>query len=103
LEQWQAAKEIGVSTATYRNWEVNRSVPAVKHLPTAIAFLDYDWRGSGETFGDRVRTVRTERGLSIRAAAAELGIDPTTLRRCEVGTGALSRSMLARIESWARQ
>jgi len=37
---------MGVNTATYRNWEVNRSVPAVKHLPAAIAFLGYDWRGS---------------------------------------------------------
>jgi DNA-binding XRE family transcriptional regulator len=103
LEQWQAAKEIGVSTATYRNWEVNRAAPTVKHLPGAIAFLGYDWRGSGETFGARVRIVRTERGLSIRAAAAEIGIDPTTLRRCEIGAGALPRSMRARIDSWSRQ
>jgi hypothetical protein len=47
--------------------------------------------------------VRTDRGLSIRATAAEIAIDPTTLRRCEIGMSALSRSMQARIDSWARQ
>lgn len=71
LEQWQAAKEIGVSVATYRNWEVNRSVPAVKHMPGAIAFLGFDWRISNDSFGNQVRSTRTQRGLSIRRAAGQ--------------------------------
>lgn len=100
LEQWQAAAEIGVSVATYRNWEVNRASPAVKHLPRAIAFLGHDWRDSAETFGARVRAVRTARGLSLRGAAVEIGIDPTTLRHCETDQGTMLRSVKARIASW---
>jgi transcriptional regulator with XRE-family HTH domain len=102
LEQHDAAAEISVSVATYRNWEVNRSVPTVKHIPRAIEFLGFDWRDSGETFGERLRAVRTRRGLSIRAAAVEIGVDPATLRRCETNIGTLSRSVKERIESWIR-
>jgi DNA-binding XRE family transcriptional regulator len=100
LEQWQAAKEIGVSTATYRNSEVNRSGPAVKHLPGAIAFLGYDWRVSNSSFGDQLRSKRTRRGLSTRVAAKEIEVDPTTLRRCETENGAVSRSVRTRIDAW---
>jgi DNA-binding XRE family transcriptional regulator len=100
LEQWQAAKEIGVSVATYRGWEVNRAAPIVKHLPDAIAFLGFDWRDSNDSFGDQIRTTRTRRGLSIREAASEIGIDPTTLRRWEVGDGLPSAALRGVIETW---
>jgi DNA-binding transcriptional regulator YiaG len=100
LEQWQAAKEIGVSTATYRNWEVNRSVPTVKHLPGAITFLGYDWRLSDGTFGDRVRNARTGRGLSIRQLAAALGVDPSTLARWEANDGMPSAALRPIIHVW---
>jgi transcriptional regulator with XRE-family HTH domain len=100
LEQWQAAKEIGVSTATYRNWEVNRNLPTVKHLPGTIAFLGYDWRSSNGSFGNRVRTARTGRGLSIPEAAAAIGIDPTTLRRWEIGEGSPSLPLRQRLDRW---
>jgi transcriptional regulator with XRE-family HTH domain len=53
LQQREAAEEIGVSVATYRGWEVNRSVPTVKHLPDAIAFLGFDWRDSSDSFDVR--------------------------------------------------
>jgi DNA-binding transcriptional regulator YiaG len=100
LEQWQAAVEIGVSTATYRNWEVNRSVPTVKHLPAAIAFLGYDWRSSNGTFGDRVRTARTGRGLSIRQLAAAIGADSSTLARWEANVGIPSAALRPIIHAW---
>ena len=100
LEQWQAAVEIGVSVATYRGWEVNRRVPTVKHLPGAIAFLGFDWRDSNDSFGGQIRMTRTRRGLSIREAASQIGIDPTTLRRWEVGDGLPSATLRRAIETW---
>jgi DNA-binding XRE family transcriptional regulator len=100
LEQWQAAKEIGVSTATYRNWEVNRSVPTVKHLPAAITFLGRDWREFNSSLGARVRATRTQRGLSIIEAAGEIGVDPTTLRRWEVEVGEPSLSLRPLLAAW---
>jgi DNA-binding XRE family transcriptional regulator len=79
---------------------VNRSVPTVKHLPDAIAFLGFDWRDSSDSFGVQIRMTRTRRGLSIREAASELGIDPTTLRRWEVGDGLPSAALRGPIETW---
>jgi len=99
LEQWQAAAEIGVSVATYRNWEVNRSVPMVKHLPGAITFLGFDWRDSNGTFGARVRIARTQRGLSIRKAASLIGIDPTTMGRWEIDEGSPSPALRRKIDA----
>jgi transcriptional regulator with XRE-family HTH domain len=100
LQQWEAAKEIGVGVAAYRNWEVNRSVPTVKHLPGAIAFLGYDWRTSNGTFGDRVRTARTGRGLSIRKLAAEIGVDASTVARWETNEGMPSAALRPIINAW---
>lgn len=40
------------------------------------------------------------RGLTIREASFEIGVDPATLRRCETGSGTLSRLVKTRIESW---
>jgi len=100
LEQWEAAKQIGVSVATYRGWEVNRAAPTVKHLPGAITFLGFDWRDSNDSFGVQIRMTRTRRGLSIREAASELGIDPSTLRRWEVGDGLPSAALRRAIETW---
>lgn len=100
LEQWEAADEIGVSVATYRNWEVNRSVPTVKHLPGAIAFLGFDWRVATDDFGGRVRAARTRCGFSIRQLAATLGIDPSTLARWESNEGLPSAALRAVIDDW---
>ena len=72
LEQRDAAAEIGVSVATYRNWEVNRFIPTVKHLPATIAFLGYDWRESDGTPGGRLRLARAARGLTIRRLSEDL-------------------------------
>jgi len=77
----EAASWIGVSVATYRGWEVNRSVPAVKHLPGVIAFLGYDWRPPATTSSMALRRTRTAKGLALKALARELHIEWTTLRR----------------------
>ncbi|HEX7157676.1 MAG TPA: helix-turn-helix transcriptional regulator, partial [Edaphobacter sp.] len=41
LAQREAAKDIGISVKTYCGWETNRTMPALIHLPAAIAFLGY--------------------------------------------------------------
>ena len=102
LEQWEAAAAIGVTPATYRNWEMNRTIPMVKHLPGAIVFLGSDWRNGPTTFGERLRATRTRRGLSITEAAAQLGVDPTTLRRWEIDTGTPSSALQPLINAWLR-
>jgi transcriptional regulator with XRE-family HTH domain len=85
LEQWQAAEQIGISVATYRNWEVNRSEPDLRHIPAAIRFLGFDWRLSDASLGARIGLARTAAGLSIKQLAARLGADPSTVSGWETG------------------
>jgi DNA-binding transcriptional regulator YiaG len=51
--------------------------------------------------GDLLRTLRLRRGLSLRAAAAELGVSPSTLSRWErsetVPSGTHLRRLLERL------
>lgn len=42
-----------------------------------------------------VRTVRTARGVSIRALGRSLGVDPMTVRRLEAGEGVHASTALA--------
>ena len=100
IGQAEAAVRIGVSAATYRGWEVNRREPTVRSLPGAINFLGRDWRAIPATFGGRIRILRTRNGLSIRALAQALKIDPTTLRRWEDGSGPPSANLRTRVDAW---
>ena len=100
LEQKQAAKEIGTTLATYRNWEMNRSAPALKHLPGAIAFLGYDWRQEAPSLGDRIRRMRTAARLSIRDLAEVLGSDASTVAGWEAGTSTPSKRWADKLQAW---
>jgi DNA-binding transcriptional regulator YiaG len=81
------ARELGVTTKTYRNWErgVSHSV-AVRHLPGVIRFLGYDPRPEPHGFPERLRFVREGRGLSIEGLGALLGIVPSTVLAWEQGS-----------------
>jgi len=102
LEQLQAAKEIGVSTATYRSWEVNHSVPALKYLPAAIAFLGYDWRPAPHSFGESLRFKRTSLGWSLRELALRARVDWTTIRAWECGKQRPTRRLFAAVMERSR-
>lgn len=99
LDQKAAAKEIGVTHATYCNWEVNRTEPDLRHMPAAIRFLGFDWRPKSMSLGARIRRIRTAAGLSIRTLAAIVGLDPSTLGECETGFREPSRRSAAKLEA----
>ena len=46
---------------------------------------------------DALRVIREQRGLSVRALAAEVGVAPSTISRLESGQRVGSLSMVARI------
>jgi transcriptional regulator with XRE-family HTH domain len=100
LEQRQAAEEIGVALATYRNWEVNRKVPDLRLIPRAIRFLGYDWRQVPDDFGGKIWHARTAEGLCLPELAAKLGISPDTLLAWEANEHRPSPTLLKRVEGW---
>ena len=98
LEQREVAGKLGVSSGTYRSWEVNRSKPALKHLPRAIAFLGYDWRARSNSFAESLRLKRTRLGWSLRDLARRAGVDWTTIRAWERDQHRPTSGALAAVE-----
>jgi transcriptional regulator with XRE-family HTH domain len=100
LDQRAAADEIGISVATYRGWETNRTRPDLLNMPAAIRFLGFDWRTHDASLGARIRRARTAAGLSLRQLAARLRTDPTTVRGWEIGLHAPTVASRARLDRW---
>jgi transcriptional regulator with XRE-family HTH domain len=100
LEQRDAAKEIGVSVATYCGWETNRRVPDVRNIPAAIRFLGHYWRPSGTGLGERIRRTRTAIGLSITELANLLHMDGSAVRGWEAGLHSPSKRSAEKIHAW---
>lgn len=95
LFQSQVAAQIGVHALTICNWESNESRPAVKYIPAIIGFLGYDPPVATRSLPERLIASRRALGLTQRQLAAELGIDPSTIRGWERGEHKPSRKMMA--------
>ena len=52
LWQKQVAEQIGVTTCTITNWELNRTEPEIRYYPPIIDFLSYVPFEVGESFPD---------------------------------------------------
>jgi transcriptional regulator with XRE-family HTH domain len=82
--QWkQLAALIGIEATTVANWWRMRTQPALEAWPAIIAFLEYDPRPAPATSGQRLKQHREGHGLSQKAFAAVLSVDPSTLARWE--------------------
>ena len=92
------AKQIGVTASSIFNWESNKISPQIHHIPRIIALLGYDpWPAPG-TISERLINARRLLGLSQRAMAKRLKIDPTTLARWEQERSKPSRGLWKRVE-----
>lgn len=87
LLQKDVATEIGVDLKTLCNWERQRTEPEIRFLPAIFRFLGTDPRPLRVTFPERLRAARTALGLSQKALAWRLRIDPGTVARWEAGRG----------------
>jgi transcriptional regulator with XRE-family HTH domain len=85
LLQKETAARLGADPTTINNWEAGKSEPQLCFVPRILAFLGYDPRPAGASFGDRLRLARTARGFSIRSLADLLGVDASTVWSWEKG------------------
>jgi DNA-binding XRE family transcriptional regulator len=85
LIQRNVADQIGVSESTIYNWERNSNSPQVHQIPAVIRFLGYNPFPSEVSFADTLMVARRMLGLSQKAMAERLGIDPGTLKNWENG------------------
>lgn len=98
LLQRDAAEQIGCSTSSVTSWERNRAKPKVSEVPRIIRFLGYAPVDASEPWSARLTRARQALGLSRKRLAAPLGVDESTVKRWEDGTGRPS----ARLEEWLR-
>jgi transcriptional regulator with XRE-family HTH domain len=92
LLQRHVAIQIGVSESSIYNWERNRNSPQVHDMPAIIRF--------SESFPERLRSFRQLLGLTEKAIAQRLGIDPTTIRQWESGRRKPSRKLLVAFQAF---
>jgi hypothetical protein len=71
---------------TYLLWEQDRARPTVRYYPAIFCFLGCDPFPAPVTLGERLASKRRQLGLSIKQAAARLGVDEGTFNRWENGS-----------------
>ena len=100
LRQKEVAKIIGVSASMITNWEVHRTEPAFCHFPKIIAFLGYVPETEAKTLGERIIAARKLRGMSQKALAKELGVDPGTLAKWERDERGPGQKLVETLNRW---
>ncbi len=85
LLQREVAEQIGVDESTITNWERQRTLPEIRHMPEIIQFLGYVPLFPARSFRERLVAFRTVLGLSQRRMALLFGVDPSTLAGWELG------------------
>ncbi len=83
LTQKQVAEILGVTESSVWNWEGNESPPFWRFWGPIRDFLSYDPFPTARTLAERLVRYRQMSGLSQKAMARKLGIDPGTLSRWE--------------------
>jgi transcriptional regulator with XRE-family HTH domain len=81
----EAAEVLGVSLATLKNWENGRATIGDSYHPRVVRFLGHDPNPAAQSLSERLRKMRKAAGLSQKALALRLGLDPSTVRAWEAG------------------
>ena len=84
------------------NWENNRTMPQVRHIPKIIGFLGYNPLPTARSLSEKLMAARRTLGLSQRAMAKRLGIDPGTLQAWESGRRCPSKKLQRIIDDFLK-
>jgi DNA-binding transcriptional regulator YiaG len=74
-----------ISGTALANWEMNRTVPAVRFRPRIIAYLGYCPWWAPRTDGERLQQQREALGFSRKRLARALRVDEHTAAQWERG------------------
>ncbi|GGK46116.1 DNA N-6-adenine-methyltransferase [Salinarimonas ramus] len=90
LTQGELAERAGLSL--HAVWEAERGNGSVAVLAALVSALDIRFAaaGTGETWGARVRALRTKRGWSQEKLAARAGVSPMAINRLENGNARIA-------------
>ncbi len=102
LLQREVALKLGVQETSVHNWERNLTKPSIALLPRILNFLKYNpFEMPTGSLGERIRTYRRILGLSQKALAKQLKIDPGTLARWEKGRGMPSKKLFEELNRFS--
>ena len=87
LRQREVMTILKVSEGTVVAWEKHKTVPELRYIPRIIRFLGYLPFENilDRPFNEKVLILRQIRGISQDTLAAQIGVDPDTIRRWEKG------------------
>jgi DNA-binding transcriptional regulator YiaG len=99
LFQRQVAGELGTDETTLFRWERNMAQPQIHYFPRILKFLGYDPFPASVTLADKLLAARRTFGLTQKAFAERLVVDPVTLRKWEQGRARPNRCSLKIIKN----
>lgn len=105
LTQEQASHLLGVNAWSVKNWETGQTSPEAEHYPALHKFLGYCpiTLPINTSLAERVRTWRSNLGLSFAEAGRHLGMHRRTVKRIEEGDLATpTRPVLRKLERLAQ-
>lgn len=85
LLQRDVAVRLGAHKASVWLWEKGRAAPELKWIPAIVGFLGFNPSQEPPLMPERLVWFRMGKGWSQKRLAEELGVDPTTLSRWELG------------------
>ena len=85
LRQVDVAKMLGCDEMSVVFWENGQRKPYVRSMGKIIQFLGYNPIPTGTTIGERLVAHRKSRGLTQKEFARQIGVNPCTLSRWELG------------------
>lgn len=85
LYQRDVANLLGVSPETVLHWETGQTSPPIRPYPSIVTFLGYDLTPKPTTDAERLRGWRMAKGLSVKGAARQVGVDEATWAGWERG------------------
>jgi DNA-binding transcriptional regulator YiaG len=81
----EVARSIGIDVMTVNNWETGRRNPAVRLIPSLLKVLGYSPFAKAHSITEKLKTHRYSLGLSQKALASLLVVDPSTVKIWESG------------------
>ena len=104
LLQREVAQILGVNETSVYDWEKHRTDPMVHLIPRITQFLGYTPPlFIGQTTGQKIIAYRHIRGMSQRALAITLKVDPATLGRWERDESFPTEKLKTRLEPFFRE
>jgi transcriptional regulator with XRE-family HTH domain len=100
LHQKQVAEQIGVDEDTIYRWESNESKPQIQFIPAIIKFLSHNPIPLPDSPGQRLVFYRQTHGITQRALANRIGVDPKAIGLSERGRRPLSKKLRKLLEGY---